>query len=131
MDTVVNWNMAETHMIWIHAEQQKSTEKPYQQAGCSQDQVMLLSKYRDILYFVILLGCRNAERTPTPPAKNTACAVGSRGMDLGEGTVGHPFSCPPTWTARQLSNHWCSWDWRVTNSCAVPTVGVLTEVTDV
>lgn len=30
MDTVVNWNVAETHMIWIHTEQQKFTEKPYQ-----------------------------------------------------------------------------------------------------
>lgn len=99
----------------------KNSQKNVINAGCGQDQVMLLSEYRDILYFVILLGCRNAERIPMPPA-STACTVGSRDMDLGEGTIGHLFSCPPTWTAQQLCNHWCSWDWRVTKNCAVPTV---------
>lgn len=107
----------------------KNSQKNLINAGCGQDQVMLLSEYRNILYFMILLGCRNAERSPMPPA-STTCTVGSWDMDLGERTIGHLFSCPPTWTAQQLSNHWCSWDWWVTKNCAVLQC-VLTEVTGV
>lgn len=35
------------------------------------------------------------EVTPVFSA-NTACAVSNRGVNLVEGILGHPFSCPPT-----------------------------------
>lgn len=37
-----NWNMAEVHKIWTHAEKKKLHRDHNQQTGCWQDKVMLV-----------------------------------------------------------------------------------------